>query len=69
MVQPYNVIMPRLISVGLSGALLPILVSPLAAYVYSMVCDIRQNNLALFATDLLIPPIGIVHGLILFFPG
>ena len=69
MIQPYNAIMPRLISGGLGTALLPILISPLAAYVFSVVSDIRQNKLGLFAADLLIPPLGIVHGFILFFTG
>lgn len=67
--QPYHAVMPKLISGGLGAVLLPILVSPLAAYIFAIACDIRQNKLGQFAEDILIPPLGIAHGFILFFAG
>ena len=67
MMQPYYGTKATLISGALGAALLPILASPLVAYVFSMVYDLKQNNLGIFAEDLLIPPLGIIHGFIILF--
>jgi len=67
MLLTYQDIRSPLASYTLGVAMLPALIAPLAAYLYAMSYDLNQERVGQFIADLLIPPLGIIRGVILFF--
>lgn len=47
--------------------LLPILLTPLVAYLYALWIDASNHELGQLALDALLPPLGMIHGIILLF--
>ena len=58
---------PKAISNALSFAFLPLLVSPLVAWLYALWVDILHNHWERFVADAVFVPLGIIHGIILLF--
>jgi hypothetical protein len=47
--------------------LAPFLVTPLVAYVYALWVDATDHELGQLALDALLPPLGMIHGIMLLF--
>jgi hypothetical protein len=58
---------PMAISNALGFAFLPLLVSPLVAWLYALWVDILHNHWERFVADAVFVPLGIIHGIILLF--
>lgn len=56
---------PMAISNALTFAFLPLLVSPLVAWLYALQIDILNNHWGRFVADAVLAPLGIIHGIIL----
>lgn len=47
--------------------LAPLLATPLVAYVYALWVDAADHELGQLALDALLPPLGMIHGIMLLF--
>ena len=57
----------EVLSAGTSFAVLPLLLMPLVAYPYALYVHASHGEFGHFVMDALLPPVGIIHGIILLF--
>jgi hypothetical protein len=65
--MPHYASVPTIYSNALGLAVIPLLVSPFAFYLYALYFDIQHHHLGRFVADALFMPLGLVHGIFLLF--
>ena len=67
MIQSCTTTPCSIISSTFGIGLLPLLLTPLVAYLYALWVDAFDHEFGQLALDALLPPVGMIHGIILLF--